>query len=172
MTSFDDPCARGARLLACTVLAGLLGACAGYGPPPNVVGLPLAEVEQVMGPSTGRHALPDGGVRAEFARGPMGRHTWMLDLDSNGRVLRSQQVLTESVFAGIRDGDSLASVRQRLGKPSEVRPGGWQGGEVWNWRYDTNDCLWFELAAQNGAARHPAIVTDPRCDVRSDSARD
>jgi hypothetical protein len=163
---------RALGLSAGVAVAALLGACAGYAPPANVVGLPLADVERLMGPATDRHRLPDGGTRAEFSRGPMGRHTWMLDLDAQGRVLRSQQVLTEATFATIRDGDSLASVRQRLGRPSEVRSGGWQGGEVWNWRYDTNDCLWFELAAQNGSARHPAIVMDPRCDVRSDSARD
>ncbi len=153
--------------------AAVLGGCAAYGPPAQVVGLSLPQVEQTMGRATGRYTLPDGTVRVEFARGPMGRHTWMMDLDAQGRVLRSEQVLTEAIFRSIQDGDSPAAVLQRIGRPSQVRQGGWAGGEVWNWRYDdTNLCQWFEMSVIAGAVRQPSLAPDPRCDVNSKEARD
>jgi hypothetical protein len=154
MRSFHHRSLGGAASVLGLALAGLAGlaGCAGYGPPPGVVGQPLATVEQAMGPATGRYTLPDGRERIEFARGPFGRHTWML--------------------ATIRDGDSMASVLQRIGRPGDKRSGGWQRGEVWNWRYDTNDCLWFELSVVDGVVRSPAIVLDPRCDTRTDAARE
>jgi hypothetical protein len=174
MRSFHHRSLGGAASVLGLALAGLAGlaGCAGYGPPPGVVGQPLATVEQAMGPATGRYTLPDGRERIEFARGPFGRHTWMLDLDAQGRVARSEQVLSEATFATIRDGDSMASVLQRIGRPGDKRSGGWQRGEVWNWRYDTNDCLWFELSVVDGVVRSPAIVLDPRCDTRTDAARE
>lgn len=150
------------------VLMGLaaLGACSAYAPPARVVGLSAAEVERSMGPATGRYTLPDGTTRLEFARGPFGLHTWMIDLDANGRVLRSEQVLTERNFATLREGDSRESVLQRLGRPAEARRAGRQQGEVWSWRFDNgNNCLWFQVSIVDGRLRHPAYAIDPSCDA-------
>ncbi len=147
-------------------LALVLGACSGYAPPAGVVGQTAAEVERAMGAATGRYTLPDGSTRLEFARGPFGLHTWMLDLGPDGRVRRSDQVLTERQFATLRDGDSADSVLQRIGRPAEVRGGGLQGGEVWSWRFDNgNNCLWFQVSMIDGRVRQPAYGIDPRCDA-------
>jgi hypothetical protein len=155
------------------VLGMTVAGCSSYSPPNPVVGLPLAQVEQAMGPATGRYTLADGTMRVEFARGPMGRHTWMMDLDRDARVARSEQVLTEAMFRAVRDGESPQAVLQRLGRPSETRRGGLAGGEVWNWRYDdTNLCQWFELSVIDGKVLQPAIVPDPRCDVNDKTARE
>ena len=119
-----------------------------------------------MGPATGRYTLPDGSTRLEFARGPFGRHTWMLDLGPDGRVKASEQVLTDNMFATLREGDSRESVLQRIGQPSEVRGGGRQGGEVWSWRYDDrNNCLWFEVSMIDARVVHPSYGIDPRCNA-------
>ena len=49
--------------------------------------------------------------------------------------------------------------------------GGWQGGEVWSWRYPTNDCLWFQVSVgADGRVRDGIFNIDPRCDAPSDKA--
>jgi hypothetical protein len=166
-------CSWGRGWVGATVVAAsaLVVGCAGYAPPSDAVGRPITTVEQGLGPATARYPMPDGTTRVEFARGPLGRHTWMLDVDMGGRVLRSEQVLTAERFAQVRDGMTADEVRRLIGRPGETRSGGFQGGEVWSWRYHTNDCLWFELSILDGRARGPAYAIDPRCDPPSDPGR-
>jgi hypothetical protein len=45
--------------------------------------------------------MPDGTQRLEFARGPFGRHTYMVDLDAQGRVANVEQVLDARHFARV-----------------------------------------------------------------------
>src|SRR5262245_46613675 len=98
-----------------TLIAGaatLLTACAGYAPPKDLpVGAPEADVTKVMGPPTGRYPLPNGGERMEYARGPYGRETFMIDLDAQRRVVQWDQVLDRSYFdtlnAGMKADDLL-----------------------------------------------------------------
>lgn len=159
---------RAAAWASAPVLGLLAAGCAGYAPPRDAAGQTITSVTARLGPPTGRYELPGGSSRWEFARGPMGRHTWMLDVDAQGRVLSSEQVLTAERFAQVRDGMTADEVRRLIGRPGETRPGGFQGGEVWNWRYETNDCLWFELSIIDGRAKGPAQAIDPRCDAPSD----
>ena len=155
----------GAMIVAAALVAGCATPMGSYDPPASVAGLDTAELEARMGPATGRHALPGGGARLEFARGPFGLHTWMIDLDPQGRAVRAEQVLTPANFAQLREGDSREAVLRRLGRPSEVRPGGWQGGETWSWRYDAdNSCLWFEVSMKDGRVGGSGYAIDPRCD--------
>lgn len=148
------------------VLAMALGGCAAYAPPAGVVGQGAADVERSMGAATGRYRLPDGTTRLEFARGPFGLHTWMIDLGPDGRVLRSEQVLTERNFSTLREGDSRESVLQRLGRPAEARRAARQQGEVWSWRFDSgNNCLWFQVSIIDDRLSHPAYAIDPSCDA-------
>lgn len=147
-------------------LAGALTACAGYGPAASTLGSTEAQIVQQMGPPTGRYTGPEGQTRLEFARGPFGKHTWMIDLDAQGRAVRVEQVLTEAHLQTMRDGDRAEDVLRRFGRPSEVRSGGFQGGQVWSWRYDANNnCLWFEVSVRDGVVRQPGHAIDPSCDV-------
>jgi hypothetical protein len=142
----------------------LLGACAVVPPQPGTTG---ADVLRTWGQPTAHHALADGSDRLEYATGPYGRTTWMVDLDATGRVKQARQVLNEAEFeavmatAGLRRGGVL----RRLGAPGERRPLGWLGGEVWSWRYPTNDCLWFEISlSTDGQVTGAGYAVDPRCD--------
>ena len=49
-----------------------------------------------------------------------------------------------------------------------MRGGGWQGGQVWSWRYITNppQCQWFQVSIlDDGKLRDGgAYGIDPRCD--------
>lgn len=153
---------------ALATVLGLSGCAAGFSPA-RLVGQTDREVGQRLGVPTGRHALPDGGTRLEFATGPFGRHTWMLDLDAQGRVARSEQVLGEQQFSQVRDGMTRDELLRLIGRPGETRHGGRAGGEVWNWRFPTNDCLWFELGMIDGRVRAPGYAIDPRCDAPNDA---
>ena len=146
----------------------LLAACVTA---PPQAGIPRSALLLQWGPPTAEHALPGGVQRLEYASGPYGRTTWMLDLDAQGRLQQARQVLSEAEFQAVMSlpGLRAAEVRQRLGTPGEVRPLGWRGGEVWGWRYPTNDCLWFEISfSAEGRVQGGGYGADPRCDVPAD----
>jgi hypothetical protein len=154
---------RAARLIAtATATAALLGACA----IPFKPGQTEAEVIAAAGPPTGRYVMPDGTRRMEYATGPMGRHTWMIDLDAQGRVQQVEQVLSEMTFLKITDGMARDDVLRLIGRPAH-RQREWMNKETWFWRYPTTDCLWVGVTmlppdwkVQHGAGYLP----DPICD--------
>jgi hypothetical protein len=141
--------------------------------PPAPTGQPLADVLKTLGPPTARHALPEGVERLEYATGPYGRATWMVDLDGTGRVLRSMQVLNEANFAGFAErvaGMPREAVLRELGTPGERSRVRHPAGETWSWRYPTNDCLWFQVSmGDDGKAVSAGYNIDPRCDAPSDA---
>jgi hypothetical protein len=159
---------RGVTLFAASVLAG----CAALGPALPPPGAGEADVQRMLGTPTGRYALPAGGTRLEYATGPWGRHTWMVDLDAAGRVTAARQVLGEAELAAFQaraPGMPQDELLRTLGRPGERRPGGWAGGEVWSWRYPTNDCLWFQVSiGDDRRVTAGAFGIDPACDPPSD----
>ena len=151
--------------------AALLTACASTTPPPN--GAARDDVLRAWGQPTGRYSLPGGVERLEYATGPYGRTTWMVDVDSGGRIVQSQQVLSEAGFLRMQSAQAGPGLRregllQMLGRPGERRGGGRQGGEVWSYRYPTNDCLWFQVSVlDNGSVGSSGYFVDPTCDAPS-----
>lgn len=147
----------------------LLGGCA---PPVVNTGEPRDAVLVRWGTPTARYAMSGGAERLEYASGPFGRTTWMIDLDAAGRVTASAQVLNEANFAdsqGRAPGMSRAQLLRALGTPGEVKGAGLRGGELWSWRYPTNDCLWFQVELDTAAdqVRSAGYGIDPRCDPPS-----
>lgn len=154
-------------------LTGVLLGCAALEPATQLQrGQSEAEIVQRMGAPTGRHALPSGATRLEFARGPAGRTTWMVDLDPGGRLSSAEQVLHAGHFAQVSDGMTGAELLRLLGRPAE-RAGEWQNRQTWSWRYVTNDCLWFRvtLSADGRTLGGGSHMPDPSCDAR-DNARE
>lgn len=147
-------------------LTALLGACAALQVPLPTAGQTEAEVIARLGPPTGRYTLPAGAQRLEYATGPYGRTTWMVDLDAGGRVTGSQQALTEANFAKVRDGMPRDEVLRLLGRPAD-RAGEYMNRQTWSWRYPTYDCLWARITFEpDGRVRGGAsFLPDPRCDV-------
>jgi hypothetical protein len=157
-----------ATLLAAAALAGC---AASYGPGPVGAGATEADVVARMGAPTGRHAMPDGATRLEYARGPFGRETYMVDLDAGGRVARIEQVLGEAQFRErMAVGMTRDEVRRTFGRPAEAQRVGFVGREVWSWRYPTNDCLWFRATFGPDGRLMDAggYLPDPMCDPPSD----
>lgn len=155
------------RTLATAVSgAALLAACASSSTPQ---GLPLGSTEaQViarMGPPTGRYALPGGGTRLEFARGPQGRETYMVDFDAAGGSTAWDQVMTPQSFMSLEYGMTREDVLMRIGHPGSTRHFPRQALTVWNYRYPTNECLWYQVSiGDDGKFLGAANTIDPECD--------
>ena len=158
------------KVLSSVAAALLLAACTAAPPSP---GSARDEVLRDWGRPSARHALSAGAERLEYASGPYGRTTWMIDIDAAGRVVQARQVLNEAEFMQVQvraasglDGQELL---RWIGRPGERRHGGWAGGEVWSWRYPTNDCLWFQVSVSDrGQVTSGAFAIDPACDAPSD----
>lgn len=168
-TSAWTACFPALRLRCFSVVfaAAVVGvACSSYGPPRLAPGASLDAARQALGRPTGDHALADGGRRLEFARGPMGRHTYMLDFNAHGQLVRWEQVLDEAHFADIREGMDAAEVLSRLGRASEQRYIGWQKQQVLAYRYETPFCQWFQVGLNlQGKVVDAAYGPDPLCDL-------
>lgn len=154
---------RGVAALVALAAAG----CAGYGPQGLSPGAPEQAVVQRMGPPTGVHPRPEGGKRLEFARGPMGRHTFMVDLDPGGRVLQWEQVLTEARFNALQAGLSRQEVLYRLGRPSHEMHIPRRHERVWSYRYESPFCQWFQVSLDTRTDRvtQTGYNVDPLCDA-------
>ncbi|WP_374674541.1 hypothetical protein [Ideonella sp.] len=152
-------------LIPTLAMALVACACTSYGPGGLQPGQGRAAVEADMGPPTGRHALAGGGERLEFARGPFGRHTYMLDFDAQGRLLRQEQVLRDDVFDRVQPGMRADAVRALLGRPGHVA-GIWRGATVWSWRYESPFCQWFQVTLEpDGTVRDAGRGPDPLCET-------
>jgi len=161
--------ASSARSALWLLLAALTG-CAAYSPGDLKPGTTEAALRERMGEPTGRYGLADGATRLEFARGPMGKHTYMVELDATGLVRGWEQVLTERRFDTVMIDTPLAEVRKQFGRPSGWRVG-WRGvGEVWAYRFESVFCRWFVIWFVDGRVREANYDIDPQCeDHRQDN---
>ncbi len=159
--------ASGAALASLVVLAACAGLPQGFQAALASPGQTEAEVLARFGTPTSRYTLPAGAQRLEYATGPYGRTTVMVDLGADGRVRASQQVLTEANFAQVTDGMPRGAVLRLLGRPAD-KAHEYMDRQTWSWRYPTHDCLWARITFEpDGQVRGGAsFLADPRCDVR------
>lgn len=160
-TTAPTPASSALSFIAASLLAG----CAGYGAEGLLPGTAEQAVLDRMGAPTDRLQRADGSRRLEYARGPMGRHTYRVEVDRAGRVTGWSQLLTEEAFGAVPLGAGREDVLERLGRPAEQRVG-WRGvGELWSYRYDSQPfCRWFQIWFVDGRVREAAYAPDPDCD--------
>lgn len=124
-------------------LGVLLAGCAH--PLQEKPGAPRAAVLQRQGPPTARHALPDDGERLIYSGQPAGRHVHVLDFDTQGQLLRAEQVLTiERLQAIPVNVWTSEDVQRHFGPPALVERVSRFEGVVWTYRY--NEYGLFRLA--------------------------
>jgi hypothetical protein len=158
--------AFGAAALA---MAAMLG-CATYGPPKLAPGASVADATAALGKPTGDYALPAGAKRLEFARGPFGKHTYMLDFDAQGRLTRWEQVLTEARFNAVLAGAPQSDVLLALGRPSERSQLGLQRRTLWSYRYEGPFCQWFQVGIDEaGRVVDTGYGPDPLCEAKDNA---
>ena len=102
------------------------------------------EVRSVMGNPTFEWKAPDGSTTWEFARGPEGVVTYMVDLGPDSVMRAIRQVLTEAYFAQIRPGMRQDEIRKLIGRPGQTMPFPNLQEEVWSWRFEqSHGNPWF-----------------------------
>lgn len=154
---------RFAGLLMAITTAFLAG-CQTYGPSERFIGLSREEVITQMGKPY--PAPPDlsQAQRLDFPRGPFGKHTYSLQFDANGKVISYKQLLTEENFRQITPGMDVGEVIERIGMSRDTFKIGRGRGYVWNFRYITPLCQWFqiEFTAEN-KVRSTGYGLPPEC---------
>lgn len=148
------------------LLLVVLAGCASYGPQGLPLGSSSAAAIEKMGATTGRYALAGGGRRLEFARGPYGRDTFMLDFDAADRLTGWQQVLTEQNFYALTIGMPRDEVLLRIGHPSAMLYLPRQQHWLWSYRYVTPFCIWFQVSIDKNTDRVAELGNnfDPACE--------
>jgi hypothetical protein len=174
-----DACIRGIELVngtinmkkfslgLATTLAGitLLASCAAYGPGNLADGATEDQISRTMGAPNARYLRPGEGQRLEYRRGPAGLHTYMLDLDSQGRLVRKDQVLDQRHFSALQPGATKEQVLFAIGHPGMVQTLGYQQRDLWSYRYEAPICQLFQVSfGQDGIAVEVGYGRDPSCD--------
>ena len=160
-------CTQPIALAGLALLASLTLGCATYGPPSLPAGASVADATRALGAPTGQYPLSDGARRLEFARGPFGKHTYMLDFDAQGRLSGWAQVLTETRFNTIVAGMPKDQVLLAIGRPSEQSRLGWQRQTVWSYRFEDHFCRWFQVGIDEaGRVVDTGYAPDPVCEPK------
>jgi hypothetical protein len=153
------------RSLPSVMAAVLMAGCATLGSTPPQPGEDGAAALARLPAPTGEFANADGSRRIEFARGPFGRQTHMLDVDADGRVVRWEQVLTEAHFATIQPGISSDELRRKIGRPSWVWGVRYRDQTVWSYRFENIFCQAFHVGiSPAGVVEDTSFGPDPRCE--------
>ena len=156
----------------CALAAIVTLGCATYGPPSLTAGASLDDATRALGKPTAEYALPGGAKRLEFARGPLGKHTYMLDFDAQGRMLNWSQVLTENRFNAVAKGTPKDELLLALGRPSELSRLDWQRQTVWSYRYESLFCRWFQVGIdESGRVADTGYGPDPQCERKDPSGK-
>jgi hypothetical protein len=134
-------------LFSTLALTALLAGCAStpaYEPKADLLGKARADVVSVMGSPAVEQPTQDG-VRMVYPRGPYGKHTYVVTVDSMGKVIGLEQVLTEENFNRVVPGMTAAQVELLIG-PSFVKTElARKRGEFWAYRFHSPFCIWFEV---------------------------
>lgn len=151
------------------VLAGLvlLSACASILPRAVNIGDTEAEVIAKRGQPT--HRYRDGNMQLlEYMTGPWGQRTYMARLDTSGRLVSFEQVLTVEKFGSIKVGEAnKETVLRTVGAPSETSYLPLRDLEVWSYPYKEND-VWNSMMHvhfdRTGVVQQMLNGPDPRFD--------
>jgi hypothetical protein len=123
------------RLAAPAVMAiALLGSC-GVMVRDIPPGTPRDQAIAKLGTPTRVVRLPDGGERLQYSLQPAGQQAWMVDVDANGRVVRTYQALTDNNFMRIQPGWTAADIEREFGPPGRIDRIATYNGVVWEYRW-------------------------------------
>lgn len=152
---------RTAMMLAAVTLAG----CAtSYAPTASFVGQTREEVIARLGTPDPAPTDLSTASRLDFPRGPYGKHTYAVYFDSTGRATGFQQLLKEENFAKIKAGMSNAEVVDLIGVSRDRFGLARNRGYVWNYRYITPFCQWFQIEfTQENTVRSTGYGMPPEC---------
>lgn len=149
------------KTLSAIAPAMLLAACAGYSGSGLIDGVSgVDELIRVMGEPRMQWTESDGTRRLAYPRGPMGVHTYMALIGSNGTLRRIENVMDPQAFRRIEAGMNQDQVLRVLGPAETSWTAYFKARDelVWEWRYCDE---WNKLA------RFDVLFDGSRAVVRS-----
>jgi hypothetical protein len=133
---------RGSKVLARMALVSMLAftlplvGCAL--PAKEAPGAIRSDVISRLGQPTAVFALPTG-QRLLYSELPAGFAAYNLDFDAEGRLVRNEQVLTQSRFENIPIGVwTLAEIQRTFGPPLRIERVSRFDGDIWTYRFRQN----------------------------------
>ena len=114
-------------------------------------GMPAQQVQAKLGAPETIRKNADGSEVWEYPGGPLGRQTYMVTLGSDRAVQEVHQVLNDEYFSRVRAGMSRDEVRRLLGRPGEIMVFGARDEEVWSWRYQQQNAMFFNVLFDRAA---------------------
>jgi len=130
-------------------LAASVAGCANFAAISS--GMPAQQVQAKLGAPETVRKNADGSEVWEYPEGPLGRQTYMVTLGSDHAVRETHQVLSEEYFSKVQAGMSRDEVRQLLGKPGEIMVFRARDEEVWSWRYQQQNPMFFNVLFDRSA---------------------
>jgi len=132
-----------AALSLLLALAASLAGCANFAALSS--GMPAQQVEAKLGAPETVRKNADGSEVWEYPGGPLGRQTYMVTLGSDRVVREAHQVLSEEYLSKVQAGMSRDEVRRLLGRPGEIIVFKARDEEVWSWRYQQQNPMFFNV---------------------------
>jgi outer membrane protein assembly factor BamE (lipoprotein component of BamABCDE complex) len=129
--------------------AALFAGCANFSAVSS--GMPAQQVQARLGSPETVRKNADGSEVWEYPGGPLGRQTYMVTLGSDHAVREAHQVLSEEYFSKVQAGMSREEVRRLLGRPGEIMVFGARDEEVWSWRYQQQNPMFFNVLFDRSA---------------------
>ncbi len=149
-----------------------LGGCAGYAPSQEFIGLSRGETISALGQPNPMPADVNAAKRLDFPRGPFGKHTYAVYFDDTGKAIRYQQLLTDENFAKIVPGMDESEVVGVIGVSKDSFKLGRERGYVWNYRYVTPLCRWFQIEfSAERKVRSAGYAIPPECRIGTRAIR-
>lgn len=131
------------------VLAASLAGCANFTAVTS--GMPAQQVQAKLGAPETVRKNSDGSEVWEYPGGPFGRQTYMVTVGADRTVREVHQVLNDEYFSRVRAGMSRDEVRRLLGRPAEIMVFGARDEEVWSWRYQQQNAMFFNVLFDRSA---------------------
>lgn len=151
-------------------LVVLLGGCS-LMPERVPLGATRAEIESRLGQPTGVYALADG-TRLQYSRQPAGQQVYNLDMDVDGRLRQTEQVMDAGWLQRIEvDRWTRETALTNLGRPALVeRVASWNG-DIWTYRFqEINGARQVHLHLDGvGVVRRVMFTDEPMLDDVKDS---
>jgi len=121
------------------ILALMLGlALGGCATPARIApGTPASQIVAALGQPSARYPLPAGGQRLQYSEAPAGHRVYNIDLDAQGRAVRVEQALDETLFTQriVIDRWTRQDVLREYGPPMRTMAVHNFKGQIWVWRY-------------------------------------
>ncbi len=159
------------KVIAVTATLAISG-CAGYAPSNDFIGLSRSETISLLGKPNPTPDNIETARRLDFPRGPFGKHTYSVYFDERGTATSFRQLLTDENFSKIVPDLDENEVVNLIGVSKDSFTLGRERGYVWNYRYETPLCRWFQIEfTPEKKVRSAGYSIPPECRVGNRAIR-